>query len=95
MYRLIVCAKSLTSLLFQYPSLNMKINRKRSRSLDCVKPGVFKGFGRYLQNEYGIDLKLIRTKAVWKGITYKEDLDDLKNYIKSEIKKGIYPEKLY
>ena len=47
------------------------------------------------KNEYGIDLKLIRTKAVWKGITYKEDLDDLKNYIKSEIKKGIYPEKLY
>ena len=47
------------------------------------------------KNKYGIDLKLIKTKAVWKGITYKEDLDDLKNYIKSEIKKGIYPEKLY
>ena len=47
------------------------------------------------KNKYGINLKLIKTKAVWKGITYKEDLDDLKNYIKSEIKKGIYPEKLY
>ena len=47
------------------------------------------------KNKYGIDLKLIKTKAVWKGITYKEDLDDLKEYIKEEIKNGVYPEKLY
>ena len=47
------------------------------------------------KNKYNIDLKLIKTKAVWKGITYKEDLDDLKAYIKEEIKKGEYPEKLY
>ena len=47
------------------------------------------------KNKYNIDLKLIKTKAVWKGITYKEDLDDLKKYIKEEIKKGAYPERLY
>ena len=47
------------------------------------------------KNKYGIDLKLIKTKAVWKGITYKEDLDDLKEYIKEEIKNEVYPEKLY
>ena len=39
--------------------------------------------------------KLLETKSVWKGITYKEDLYNLKEYINSEIKKGIYPNKLY
>ena len=52
-----------------------------------------------LLNDYkeknNINLKLIPTKAVWKGITYKEDLDDLKDYIKKEIESGIYPENLY
>ena len=47
------------------------------------------------KNKYNIDLKLIKTKAVWKGITYKEDLDDFKKYLKGEIEKGVYPEKLY
>lgn len=47
------------------------------------------------KNKYNINLKLIKTKAVWKGITYKEDLEDLKEYIIEEIKKGVYPEKLY
>ena len=39
--------------------------------------------------------KLIPTKAVWKGVTYKEDLEELKNYINQEIDNGVYPEKLY
>ncbi len=40
-------------------------------------------------------IKLIPTHAVWKGVTYREDLEDLKNYINEEIKNGVYPEKLY
>ena len=39
--------------------------------------------------------KLIQTSSVWKGVTYKEDLKDLKEYIKNEIEHGIYPNKLY
>lgn len=39
--------------------------------------------------------KLIPTNAVWKGVTYKEDLEELKKYINNEIEKGVYPEKLY
>ena len=42
-----------------------------------------------------IKIKLIPTHAVWKGVTYREDLDDLKVYINGEIKNGVYPEKLY
>ena len=47
------------------------------------------------KEKYNINLKLIPTKAVWRGITYKEDLDSLREYIKEEIKKGVYPEKLH
>ena len=39
--------------------------------------------------------KLIPTRAVWKGVTYREDLEELKGYIKNKIENGIYPEKLY
>ena len=39
--------------------------------------------------------KIIPTKAVWKGVTYREDLEELKEYIKEEINNNIYPEKLY
>ena len=42
-----------------------------------------------------IKIKLIPTHAVWKGVTYKEDLDNLKEYINLEIEKGTYPYNLY
>ena len=40
-------------------------------------------------------IKLISTQAVWKGVTYREDLEELKDYINKEIENGVYPEKLY
>lgn len=40
-------------------------------------------------------IKLIPTSSTWKGITYKEDLEEFKDYIKSQINKGVYPENLY
>ena len=40
-------------------------------------------------------IKLIPTNSTWKGITYKEDLDEFKNYIQSQVELGVYPEKLY
>ena len=42
-----------------------------------------------------IKIRLIPTKAVWKGVTYREDLEELKKYIQAEINNGVYPEKLY
>ena len=42
-----------------------------------------------------IKIKLIPTNAVWKGVTYREDLEELKQYIQEEIKQGVYPENLY
>ena len=40
-------------------------------------------------------IKLLPTSAVWKGVTYREDLEELKDYINKSIEKGIYPSKLY
>ena len=43
----------------------------------------------------GLDIKVLPTTSVWKGVTYKTDLDDLKEHIKNEIEKGEYPENLW
>ena len=40
-------------------------------------------------------IKLLPTSAVWKGVTYKEDLKELKEYINNSIKEGVYPNNLY
>ena len=48
-----------------------------------------------MMDEGLIRVPVIPTTAKWQGITYKEDLEDLKKYIKEEIEKGTYPEKLY
>lgn len=42
-----------------------------------------------------VDLKLISTPAIWKGVTYHSDLDELKEYILELIEKGVYPANLY
>ena len=39
--------------------------------------------------------ELIESSAVWKGVTYLEDLDEVKNYIKDLIERGVYPVDLY
>ena len=46
-------------------------------------------------NDNKIDIKLIRTDEKWIGITYKEDLDKLKDYLNKLRKEGKYPENLY
>ena len=42
-----------------------------------------------------IDVKVIPTNDVWKGVTYASDLEELKEYIRELIDKGVYPENLY
>ena len=39
--------------------------------------------------------ELVESSAVWKGVTYLEDLDEVKNYIKDLIERGVYPVDLY
>lgn len=46
-------------------------------------------------NNGNVTCKVLHTDAVWKGITYNSDLPELKDYILSQIEKGIYPSNLY
>ena len=46
-------------------------------------------------NNGDVTCKVLHTDAVWKGITYNSDLPELKDYILSQIEKGIYPSNLY
>ena len=43
----------------------------------------------------GKTIKVYNTKSKWMGITYREDLDNLKEFILNEIEKDIYPKILW
>ena len=43
----------------------------------------------------GLEIKVLPTKALWKGVTYKEDLEELKEHIRKAIENGEYPENLW
>lgn len=47
------------------------------------------------QEQNSIPVKLIPTPSVWKGITYAQDLEELKEYIRELIDNGEYPNSLY
>lgn len=42
-----------------------------------------------------IQCEVLENNAVWKGITYITDLDDLKEHIRKEIERKVYPVDLY
>lgn len=42
-----------------------------------------------------ISCEVVPNHAVWKGVTYKEDLQSVKDYIGAEIERGVYPVDLY
>lgn len=44
---------------------------------------------------FNMEMKLIPTTAVWKGVTYASDLEELKSYIQGLIDDGEYPNHLY
>ena len=46
-------------------------------------------------DEGNSDMKVLSTTSSFHGMTYKEDMEKLKEYIKGLIKEGIYPEKLW
>ena len=67
---------------------------KKKNDLDNVEyflPDILTGM---IKSDF-CKIKLLPTSAVWKGVTYKEDLEELKEYINNSIKEGIYPSKLY
>ena len=43
----------------------------------------------------GKDIDVKNTTSIWMGMTYKEDAENLKQFILEEINKGVYPNKLW
>ena len=43
----------------------------------------------------GKTFRVVKTKAIWKGVTYATDLEDLKQHINNLIEKGNYPDNLW
>ena len=46
-------------------------------------------------NNDDIKVRVVNTNSVWKGVTYKEDKDELVKFINDLINKGEYPSNLY
>ena len=81
--------------LFEYIKSDMpKYFEKHANDLSSCEYLLPEVLGDMLSKNV-IKIKLIPTHAVWKGVTYREDLEELKSYINEEIKNGVYPEKLY
>ena len=68
-----------------------KKNKNNLEKCEYLIPDVV--FERINNNE--IKVRVIDTDSVWKGVTYKEDKEELVNYINSLIEKGEYPKNLY
>lgn len=43
----------------------------------------------------GNNFNVVKTNAIWKGVTYATDLEDLKNHINDLIEKDVYPNNLW
>lgn len=50
---------------------------------------------QHMIDQKGLKVKVIPTTSTWKGVTYKEDLEYLQNYIKEQIELGVYPDNLW
>ena len=44
-------------------------------------------------NDYKV--KIIDTSSKWVGVTYKEDKEEVVNYINNQIENNVYPKKLW
>lgn len=69
------------------------LNNNKGNILNCefLIPNLI----RDLTNKKIINTKILPTTATWKGITYKEDLTEIKEFIKSKINDAEYPNNLW
>lgn len=68
-----------------------ELNKDNLEKCEYLLPEVLSDYSA----KNNIDVKVIPTNDVWKGVTYASDLEELKEYIRELIDKGVYPENLY
>jgi len=66
-------------------------NERDLRSCEYLLPSVM---DKMLKQNL-VKTRIVDTPSVWMGITYKEDLAALKEFIKKKIEEGVYPNNLY
>ena len=81
--------------LFDYLKEDIKFfldnNKDNLETCEYLLPEVLSDYSE----KNNIDVKVIPTSSVWKGVTYASDLEELKEYIRGLIDGGVYPENLY
>ena len=65
-------------------------NKDNLDSFEFLMPDVMA-----LEIKRGKEILDIPTKSKWLGLTYQEDIDELKNHILDDIDAGVYPNKLW
>ena len=69
----------------------LKSNKDNLMSAEYFLPSIVNG----LVKVGCLKVKVIETQSKWKGITYKEDLGNINNFIKNQKKLQKYPQKLW
>lgn len=81
--------------IFEFMKENIKEfliqNKKDLQACEYLLPTVL---DEMLKKEL-IKARLVATTSVWMGMTYKEDVDNLKAFILQKTEEGVYPQNLY
>jgi len=67
------------------------INKDNMETCEYLLPDLLNDYAK----SENLGIHVIPTKATWKGITYRDELEALKEYIKGLIDDGVYPNNLY
>lgn len=83
-----------TPIIFKYLEDNFK--EFLSNNIDNIKSEYLipEVLAKGIKEDF-CNVKVINTKAVWAGVTYKEDKENVVNFINNEINNKVYPNKLW
>lgn len=77
-----------------FPFLEEEYNKFLSNNITCDEEFLLSQVLRVGIKENKFKIKSLKSNSKWVGLTFKEDLDDVKEYINLLIERGEYPSKL-
>lgn len=83
-----------TPVIFKYLEDNFK--RFLTKNIDNIKSEYLipEVLAKGIKEDF-CNVKVINTKAIWAGVTYKEDKENVVEFINNEINNKVYPNKLW
>ena len=76
-------------------SFNVGLDHPVSMILFGLTPKVFKAIEEQMIERHQANIKVLETSSKWFGVTYREDLENVKQLIKKKINDGEYPNNLW